>query len=126
MSLENHQKNRYLYKCIIKESSKAAFKGRLSKTSWGTVKSLDNANESYIKFIETIIQICDPCKYIMQKRYFPRLYEDCKGNTFKSAMRSNYWLIYVLPYYSKLLERLMYILNFLNDYCIINYIQALK
>ena len=71
MSLENHQKNRYLYKCIIKESSKVAYKDRLSKTSWGTVKSLDNPNESYIKFIETISRFVIHVSILFRKDIFP-------------------------------------------------------
>ena len=42
MSSENHQKNRYLHKRIMNESSKATFKRRLSETSWDAVKGLDN------------------------------------------------------------------------------------
>ena len=61
MSSENHQKIRYLHKRIINESSNATFKRRLCKTSWDTVKGLDNPNESYLKCIETIIQIYDDC-----------------------------------------------------------------
>ena len=34
MSSENHQKNRYLHKRIINESSKATFQRRLRETSW--------------------------------------------------------------------------------------------
>ena len=56
MSSENHQKSRYLYKRIINESSKAAFKRRLRKTSWYAVKGLNNPNESHIKFVEPITQ----------------------------------------------------------------------
>ena len=54
MSSENHQKNRYLHKRIINESWRATFKRRLRETSWDAVKGLDNPNESYAKFIETI------------------------------------------------------------------------
>ena len=61
MSSENHQKNRYLHKLIINESSKATFKRRLRETSRDAVKGLDNPNESYVKFIETITQIYDDC-----------------------------------------------------------------
>ena len=61
MSSENHQKNRYLYKRIIHKSSKATFKRRLRETSWDTGKDLDNPNESYGKFIETLTQIYDDC-----------------------------------------------------------------
>ena len=57
LSSENHQKNRYLCKRIINESSKATLKPRLRKTSWDTVKGLENPNESYVKLIETITQI---------------------------------------------------------------------
>ena len=57
MSSENQKKNRYLHKRIINESSKATFKRRLGETSWDAVKGLDNPNESYVKFIETITQI---------------------------------------------------------------------
>ena len=41
-SSENHQKNRYLYKRIINESSKATFKCRLRETSWDADTGLDN------------------------------------------------------------------------------------
>ena len=58
MSSKNHQKNRYLYKRLINESSKATFKRGLRKTSWDTVKgldnpwsSMDNPNESIIRKI---------------------------------------------------------------------------
>ena len=61
MSSENHQKNIYLHKLIINESSKATFKRRLRETSWDAVKGLDNPNESYVKFIESITQIYDDC-----------------------------------------------------------------
>ena len=61
MSSENHQKNRYLHKRMINESSKATFKCRLHETSWDAVKDLDNPNESYVKFIETITRIYDDC-----------------------------------------------------------------
>ena len=37
------------------------FKGRLRETSWDKVKGLDNLNESYVKFIESITQIYDEC-----------------------------------------------------------------
>ena len=40
---------------------KAAFKRRLRETSLDSVKGLDNPNELYIKFIETITQIYDDC-----------------------------------------------------------------
>ena len=53
MSSENHQKNRYLHKRIINESSKTTFKCRLRETSWDAVKGLDNLNEWHVKFIET-------------------------------------------------------------------------
>ena len=45
----------------MNESSKATFKRRLSETSWDAVKGLDNLNQSYVKFIETITQIYDDC-----------------------------------------------------------------
>ena len=64
MCSENHQKkNRYLHKRIINESSKATFKHRLRKTSWEAVKGLDNPNESYVKFIEIIMQIYDDYRF---------------------------------------------------------------
>ena len=47
MSSENHQKDRYLHKRIINESSKATFKRRLRETSWDAVKCLDNPNEKF-------------------------------------------------------------------------------
>ena len=61
MSSENYQKYRYLYKRIINEKSKTKFKRRLCETSWNTVKGLDNPNELYLKFMETITQIYDDC-----------------------------------------------------------------
>ena len=61
MSSENHPKNRYLHKRMINKSSKATFKRRLHETSWDAVKGLDNPNESYVKFTETITQIYDDC-----------------------------------------------------------------
>ena len=64
MSSENHPKNKYLYKRIINESSKATFKRRLRETSGDTVKALGNPSESYVKLIETITQIYDD--------YFPK------------------------------------------------------
>ena len=79
MSSENHQKNRYLYKCMINETSKATFKRQLRETSWDTVKSLDNPNESYIKFIETITQIHDDC--------FPKAKFKIKSNN-----KTNPWI----------------------------------
>ena len=45
MSSENHQKNIYLHKLIINESSKATFKRRLRETSWDAVKGSGNPNE---------------------------------------------------------------------------------
>ena len=57
ISSENHQRNRYLYKQKINESSISAFKHRLRETSWDSVKGLDILNESYKKFTETITQI---------------------------------------------------------------------
>ena len=54
------KRNRYLYKRIINESSKATFKRRLRET-WDAVKGLGNPNESYVKLIETITQIYDDC-----------------------------------------------------------------
>ena len=50
-----------MYEHIINESSKATFKRRLRETYWDTVKGLDNPNESYLKFIETIPQIYGYC-----------------------------------------------------------------
>ena len=44
MSSQNHQKDRYLYKRIVNESSKASFKRRLYETSWDSVRGLDNPN----------------------------------------------------------------------------------
>ena len=61
MSSENHSKNRYLHKRMINESSKATFKRRLRQTSWDAVKGLDNPNESYVTFTETITQFYDDC-----------------------------------------------------------------
>ena len=61
MSSENHQKYIYLYKRIINEISEVTFKLWLSEISWDTVKDLDNPNESYVKFIETIAQIYYDC-----------------------------------------------------------------
>ena len=61
MSSENHQKYIYLYKRIINEISEVTFKLSLSEISWDTVKDLDNPNESYVKFIETIAQIYYDC-----------------------------------------------------------------
>ena len=72
-------KNRYLYKCIINESSKATFKRRLRETAWDTVKGLDNPNKSYVKFIETITQIYDDC---FQKTKFK----------IKSNNKANLWI----------------------------------
>ena len=57
MSSENHQKNRYLHKRIINKNSKVTFKRRLRETSWDAVKDLDNPNELFVKFKETITQI---------------------------------------------------------------------
>ena len=79
MSVENHQKNRYLHKYIINESSKAAFKRRLRETSWDAVKGLDNPNESYVKFIESITQIYDDC--------FPKTKFKIKSNN-----KANPWI----------------------------------
>ena len=61
MSPENHQKYRCSHKHIIDESSKGKFKRRLRKTSWDAVKDLDNPNEPYVKFIETITQVYNDC-----------------------------------------------------------------
>ena len=61
MSSKKRQRNKYLHKRIINESSKATFKRRLRETSWDAVKDLDNPNESYVNFIETITQIYDDC-----------------------------------------------------------------
>ena len=80
MSLENYQKNRYLYKHIINESSKATFKRRLHETSWDTVKALDNRNESFVKFIEIIMQIYDDC--------FPKTKFKIKSNS-----KANPWVL---------------------------------
>ena len=79
MSVENHQKNRYLHKYIINESSKAAFKRRLRETSWDAVKGLDNLNEPYVKFMETIMQIYDD--------YFPKTKFKIKSNN-----KANPWI----------------------------------
>ena len=79
MSSENHQKNRYLYKPIINESSKATFNRPIRKTSRDTVKGLDNSNESYVKFIETITQVCDD--------YFPKTKFKIKSNN-----KANPWI----------------------------------
>ena len=58
-STENHQKNRYLHKRIIHESSnrKHYSNAHYAKTSWDGVKDLDDPNKSYEKFIETIAKI---------------------------------------------------------------------
>ena len=61
MSSENYQEDGYLYKSIVKESSKTAFKRWLRETLWDSVKGIDNSNESYIKYTETIMQIYDDC-----------------------------------------------------------------
>ena len=50
-----------MHKRIVNESLKATFKRRLRETSWDAVKGLDNPNESYVKFIESITQIYDDC-----------------------------------------------------------------
>ena len=55
MNFENHHHNRYLCNiCIINENSRVTFKCWLHETSCDAVKSLDQPNESYITFIETI------------------------------------------------------------------------
>ena len=79
MSSENHQKDRYLHKRIINESSKATFKRRLRETSWDAVKGLDNLNEPYVKFMETIMQIYDD--------YFPKTKFKIKSNN-----KANPWI----------------------------------
>ena len=79
MSSENRQKNRYLHKRIINESSKATFKRRLRETSWDAVKGLDNPSESYVKIIETITQIYDDC--------FPKTKFKIKSNN-----KANPWI----------------------------------
>ena len=56
LSSKNNKKNRYLYKRVINESSKVAFKRLLSETSWGSV-----TDWAYIKFTETITQIYYEC-----------------------------------------------------------------
>ena len=61
MSLENHLKDRYLFKRIINESSKTTLKRRHSKTSQDAVKDLKNHNQLHVKFMETITQIYDDC-----------------------------------------------------------------
>ena len=61
MSPENHQKDGYLYKRIVNQSSKTTVTRRLHEISWNSVKGLHSPNESYIKFIETIVQIYDYC-----------------------------------------------------------------
>ena len=45
----------------IQKFAKATFKRRLREASWGAVKSLDNPNQPYVKFIETITQIYNDC-----------------------------------------------------------------
>ena len=68
-----------MHKRIINESSKATFKRRLRETSWDAVKGLDNPNESYVKFIETITQIYDDC--------FPKTKFKIKSNN-----KANSWI----------------------------------
>ena len=50
-----------MHQRITNGTSKATFKRRLRGTSSNAVKALDNPNESYVKFIETITQIYDDC-----------------------------------------------------------------
>ena len=64
---------------IINESSKAIFKRRLRETFWDAVKGLGNPNESYVKFIETIMQTCDDC--------FPKTKFKIKSNN-----KANPWI----------------------------------
>ena len=78
ISPENQQKNRYLHKSIVNESSKATFKRQLRETSWDAVKGLDN-NESYVKFIKTITQVYDDC--------FPKTKFKIKSNN-----KANPWI----------------------------------
>ena len=87
ISPENQQKNRYLHKSIVNESSKATFKRQLRETSWDAVKGLDN-NESYVKFIKTITQVYDDC--------FPKTKFKIKSNN-----KANPWIIKGIPKSSK-------------------------
>ena len=50
MSSEYNHKDRYLYKHIVNESSKTAFKRRLRETFWDSVKDLDHPNDSYMDY----------------------------------------------------------------------------
>lgn len=59
MSSGNHQKKTYLCIRITNKSSKTAFKCRLRETFWDAVKGLGNPNESFLNFLETIMQIYD-------------------------------------------------------------------
>ena len=86
MSSGNHQKKTYLCIRITNKSSKTAFKCRLRETFWDAVKGLGNPNESFLNFLETIMQIYD--------EFFPKTNSKIISNN-----KGNPWITKVAPFF---------------------------